>query len=57
MCTGETETPFPVDKGDMISVTESFFVTDVMLEWINSNYFWYVEYFLLIIEFVLVRVK
>ena len=57
MCTGETETPFPVDKDDMISVTESFFVTDVMLEWINSNYFWYVEYFLLIIEFVLVRVK
>ena len=57
MCTGEKVTPFPVDKGDMISVTESFFVTDVMLEWINSNYFWYVEYFLLIIEFVLVRVK
>ena len=24
LCTGETETPFPVDKGDMISVIESF---------------------------------
>ena len=57
MSTGETDTPFPVDKGDMISVTESFYVTDVIHEWINSNYFWYVEYFLLIIEFVLVRVK
>ena len=41
MCTGETETPFPVDKGDMISVIESFFDTDVILKWVNSNYFWY----------------